>query len=186
MPQTHKLVRDAVEALLAAEADGFNAQLATTLSEYGINAAIALDWSSPGAGVLRARIPEGRVNLTHLKGSLTLQFATEGSQWTGETRGIQWSGLIGLRMIFRLTYSLKNDKELLAEDEAEAVAEAIEDTVIRIFQRRTGNGFEAYPGLVYARPPDCPEGYTFDAQGTGYIVVIPMRVAFRIDAEYAE
>jgi hypothetical protein len=182
MPQTHKLVRDAVQTVMT-EDDGFNAALATALPFYGITDTIALDWLPASTSVLYARLGSTDFANSKLTGRLTLEIAPNGSQWTGETRGVKWSGRVGIRLVFRIRYSYRdNDDEPLADDAVTAIATAIEDAVIEVFQRQSIRWGDL--GVVYAKPPDCPEGYVFDALEDGCEVTIPLSVGFKVDAEY--
>jgi hypothetical protein len=178
MPQTHKLVRDVVEAILKDDTNGFNAKLAAALPLYGVNEQIALNWDT--AGVLYGRLASGDFRLTKLDGRLTLELAPDGSVYTGEMGGgVRWSGNVGLLMIFRVSYSYRDGDETALEDGViTVVATAVEDAVIEVFQ-----GHRMWPDdLIYSRPPDCPEGYLLDPIDDGVEITIPMRVGFKVDA----
>jgi hypothetical protein len=177
MPKTHKLVRDAIEAVMRDDANGFNAKLAAALPDYGITDQIALDWGPGNTNVLYARLAGGDFQLSKLDGRLTLEVAPDGSQWTGETRGVKWSGIVGVRLIFRVTYSFRDgDTEPPEEDVVYSVATAIEDAVIEVFQQPT----QLDPRLIYAKPPDCPEGYILTELEDGVEITLPISVGFKV------
>lgn len=190
MSRVHKQVQAAVLAVLADETAGFNRQLATALEEYGITEAISLSWSD------RTKVtvgPAGSTDLesSYLTGRLVLRISPDGSQWSGETLGIKWSGRVFLRLVFDLNYACSRTDDIpLAADQVIAIAMAIEDTVIDVFQQRPtpapllGAEEGDYPGVVYAQPPDCPEGYQVTDEPDGTSVRIPIRIGFKVDATY--
>jgi hypothetical protein len=181
MARTHKLVRDAVTSLLSDSTYGLNVQLAALLTDYSIPDAIRLEWENPSR-LAYGRIGSADVHASDLTGKLTLNIQPDGSQWTGETKGIKWSGRIGVRLVFRIRYSLREtDSELGDDDDAvTAIATAIEDAVIEVFQR-TSIDWGAL-GVVYAKPPDCPEGYLLTFLKDGVEQEIPISIGFTVDA----
>jgi hypothetical protein len=183
MPQTHKLVRDAVLLIMRDDTNGFNAKLAEALPFYGtVDETLAIQWSPDSAGVLYGRLGFGDVAVSKLRGRLTLQIAPNGSQWTNETRGIKWTGIVGVLLIFHLRYSYRELDDAPPEDDtAVSIATAIEDAVIEVFQHQAVQWPE---GLIYAKPPDCPEGYQFELLDDGCEVTIAMSVGFKVDATF--
>ncbi len=195
MPQTHKIVRDAVLSLMSDGDTGFNARLAYALPFYGISdpaQSIAIDWTPSSTSLLYCTLQPTDFKVSKLTGRLMLQIAPNGSQSTSATMGIKWSGIVGTRLVFTLRYSYRDgDEEPIEDDAAIAIASAIEDAVIEVFQRRTINWDDFMAGspgdsrcqIAYTRPPDCPEGYIFEPLSDGCQVTIPMSIGFAVDAE---
>lgn len=180
--QTHKLVRDFIVQTMRDDQYGFNTALAAALPFYGVTDKIALDWNADSTSVMYGILAGGDFAASKLKGRLTLAIAPGGSQYTGETRGIKWSGIVGLQLVFRILYSYRNGDETPPEDEQVlAIATAIEDALIDVFQRPA----LLWPDqLIYAKPPDCPGGYQFEPQPDGCAVTIPMSIGLKVDATY--
>ena len=170
-------------AVLSDDETGFNAALREAMPFYGIKEAIKIDWSPASTALLYARFASGDFELSTLKGRITLELAPSGSQWTGETRGMKWSGRIGIGLVFRVRYSYRDGDETPPADEyLISIAAAVEDAVIEVFQLPTINWGGL--GVVYIKPPDCPEGYTLELLEDGSEVTVPLSVLFKIDVNY--
>lgn len=176
MPQTHKLVRDAVWRVMAAD---FNAALATELAFDDVTEVIALDWSPQSTTVATGALDFRTSKLT---GRLSLAIMPAGSQFEGDSLGAKWSGKVREQLEFHIRYSYRDGDETIPEDSAATVlGESIESAVIEVFRRE---GIDWGPGLTYLPAPDCPAGYQFEALSDGCAMTVPISVLFQVEADY--
>lgn len=160
----------------------FNEELSDSLLWYGVKCGtIALDWGADNALAYGPRTSE-EFQTSTLTGRLALSISPDGTQYAPEALGVRWSGLVGIRLNFRVEYSFTNgDDTLPADTELFWIAAAIERAVIRIF---TARDVKWPQDIGLAGKPSCPEAYEpieiYD--GSAILVSIPM--AFHVVQKY--
>ena len=185
MPMTRSLVLDAMRSLLADNTHGLNAQLAATREAYGIDEPVWFDWSADAAhSVFYGGVSDQAARRTRLAERATLRMSTGSSVWTGETRNVKWSGVIEGRLQFlvRMSHEDREEDSIEDYDIIEQYIGWIEDAVTEVFARRDIDWGDL--GVIYARPPDCPEPPDAVLYADGWEQAIPMRLGFRVDANY--
>lgn len=181
MPQIRKKVIDAMRAVMSDADYGFNAQFEAIRATYGLDP-VVLDWSADSTSVINARVSEADAGRTQLADRVTLCISTGGTAWTNETRFAKWSGIVDGLLDFRIRSSHEEREEDDIEDYdiIERFVGAIEDAVIEVFSRAAINWGAL--GVVYAKPPDCPDRPDAVLFADGWEQAIPIHVGFKIDA----
>lgn len=185
MPQTRKLVLVAMRTVLADVATGLNARLAATRAGYGIDSAVTFDWAAgESTSVFYGNISDSEARRTRLADRVTLRISTGGSVYTGETRNVKWSGLIdgNLDVLVRMSHEERDEDSMEDYDIIERYVAWIEDSVIEVFARLNIDWGSL--GVVYAKPPDCPNLPDAVLYADGWEQAIPIRVGFKVDAAY--
>lgn len=173
------LVRTALRTVLADVTYGFNAVAATLQAKYGIAGTVALDWGAGSESVLIGELTS--LQPSSLKGELVLLIVTGASVWTGETKGVKWSGLVDAELQFRVEFSgeLGDSETEIDISMAEPWTEFLEDVVTEVLGRKSID-WSALK-VVQPRPADCPSPQGIEPTDNGWWRLVPIRVSFRVD-----
>lgn len=184
MPVLRKRVLDAMRSVLADPVHGLNAYLAATRAAYAIPEPCSFDWSTDSTSIFYGGVSDRDSRRTRLAERVTLRISTGGSIYTGQTRNVKWSGVIDgyLDFVVRSSHEEREEDSIEDYDIIERYVGWIEDAVVEVFARLSIDWGAL--GVVYAKPPDCPELPDAELFVDGWQQAIPMRVGFKVDATY--
>jgi hypothetical protein len=182
MPQTRKLVRDAIKSALADTDDGFNATLAAIAATYGIDP-FTIDWSDGSGNFIEANLDETGARASRLVTGVTVSLYTSESRnkSLGENRSktAAFEGTILAHLDIRLDF---RDGEDVNDDLTEDVADAVEDAIIQILVDPQGPFRGSFEGPVYfsgdfacLRPP-------IEQLAEGYAQLLPFQLLYEVHA----
>lgn len=182
MAQIHKLVLDAATAVLSDAGNGFNASLVACAPGYQIAEVPVIDWDSGSQSVFRGNLGPGGIKLSQLYAKLELMMWAGAAIWTGETKGMKWSGRVELHLDFVVTTSHRRDAtETIEQDETVSLAYAVFDAVVEsIMYPETAWGQLAW----LATPPGSPEWPPVAQIEDGWEQIVPIVVGFKVDIPY--
>lgn len=173
------MYKTVVDSLIAELQTGFNEALMSRLGEYGITAPeMQLRWS--GDGVAFGKFESQDFGLSLLTGRLVLAITPAGTEYTGTTPGIKWSGIAHIGLNYKIRYSIRSGDEV-APDETELtwIAAAVEQATVDVLCQRT-----ARQRLGMAVFPSCPTGPIPDRDLDGLSILVPIQTSFHVDQQF--
>jgi hypothetical protein len=196
MAKIHKAVYDAARGVMADTTYGFNACLTTISSTYGLGAynthippvwvpdVPQITWTTASKSVFSGHLTQDGQRLSQLDAGLELVIWSGMSLWTGETKGMKWSGRVELHLDFTITTSARLDSsDTVEQDQTLTLAEAVFDAVVETFCRAAITWGTTY-SVVFAAPPSSPEWSPLEQLEDGWRQQIPIVVGFRVDVPY--
>jgi hypothetical protein len=189
MPQTRKLVRDAIRAEMAHETTGFNA-IFEALERYdaedhpngyrNIPDALDIDWSGSET-FCEIALDESTYGLSQLAGPYGVSLSTSLSQTTDGTKFRKFAGDIIANLDFWVRHSAvqaDDDDGSMETDDTESIGDAIEDAVIEVMSRAID--WRGTYGVSYSGNIAVPRGGIIQL-GDGYRQRVPIQFLFRLD-----
>ena len=170
MAKIGKRVRDLVRARLSAPAEGFNVGLASTCAEYGI-VGFSLDFGGGKNFFL------GEINPDHLEASSSIQYPlmllyVGSMQDVGRMKPALFSGPVTVFMDVFLSW-----REASAAADFESLADAVEDAMVFLFNRRDRQDWGA--SVVYNGGIACVRGPVVPG-ASGWRRLLRFQLAFEV------
>jgi len=182
MAQIHKLVLDAATAVMSDATYGLNANLVAGAANYQRVETPVLAWDAGSQSVFRGNLGLEGVKLSQLYAALALVVWAGAAIWTGETKGMKWSGRVELHLDFTITNSHRRDAtETIEQDEIVSLAAAVFDAVVETFMRPAIQWGQV---ITFATPPSSPEWPAVTQLEDGWEQLVPILVGFKVDIPY--
>ena len=181
MPQTRKLVRDAIREALAASTGGFNEAIANIASAYGISA-FTINWAatdSPSFVMQQRADPAASDDNRLVRGISAALYTSEAVTLPAGQREkfTTFHGNIRANLDFHIEYNAGMEA---SEDLMEPVGDAIEDAVLRVLCTPTGSQFYRFSGDVQWTGDYLSNKLPIEETADGHLQVMQFSLVYEI------
>lgn len=188
MPQTRKLVRDAMRTALADEDDGFNARLAAIATDYGITP-FEIDWDpDTSENFIESNLNAAAKELSHLQKINVAIYTSLSTQSRDEVSKMGGGFVVQLTAHLDFTLRFNPDFDSTGGVEAferltERIADAVDDAVITVLcDRRTSTGAPFWESPFHFKGDFACARDGVEQEEDGYSQRLPFTFIYEVEA----